>query len=209
MSLDDWIQLFETERKDGNSKWPCTLLYCILCIESRVGIELSIDSGLVRILWRRGGGVESRYWTRNILVEITQRIFRAGSVFHANYSCYSCPACAEHCVRALFAKTFQRDSSVSSSRSLSSNFPGSFVPPLLAPPLCPRLFLLLFFLFLFFFFCVERHVSHSWDTLRAIFYAILSLLLFSLRYFFFLYSYNTLKKLCRMSTDFFFILIWG
>lgn len=160
--------------------------------------------GIVRILWGRS----TRYWTRNILVEITRavtRIFRAGRVFHANYSCYLCPACAER-VRGLFAKTFQRDSSVSSSRSLSSNFPGSFVPPLLAPPLCPRLFLLLFFLCFFFsfFFSSSDTSLHSWDTLHREQYFMRSYrsCFDSQRYFFFIFN-STLKKLHWISIFFF------
>lgn len=152
---------------------------CIAFYVLNLGSELNYRSIRDQFVFSGEGEGESRYWTRNILVEITQRIFRAGSVFHANYSCYSCPACAEHCVRALFAKTFQRDSSVSSSRSLSSNFPSSFVPPLLAPPLCPRLFLLLLFFLCFFFLRrATRLAQLRHFASRAIFYAILSLLLF-------------------------------
>lgn len=138
--------------RDENSS---TLLYCVLCIESQVGIELSIDwyswgRSLLDEKYTRGNNASTRAVTR---------IFRAGRVFHANYSCYLCPACAER-VRGLFAKTFQRDSS--SSLLVALYRPASF---LLSSPrlfVAPRLFLLLvLFLFSFFSFsfCVERHVS--------------------------------------------------
>lgn len=133
-------------------------------------------------------------------MEITRavtRIFRAGRVFHASYSCYLCPACAER-VRGLFAKTFQRDSSVSSSRSLSSNFPGSFVPPLLAPPLV-HAFSFFFFFFvsfsLFFFRPATRLcIAETLCIASNILCDLIALALIHSGIFFFIFN-STLKKL--------------
>lgn len=146
-------------------------------------------------------------------MEITRavtRIFRAGRVFHASYSCYLCPACAER-VRGLFAKTFQRDSSVSSSRSLSSNFPGSFVPPLLAPPLCPRLFLLLFFLCFFFSFFFFRPATRLCiaETLCIASNILCDLIALALIHSGIFFIFNSTLKIILNINFFLFASIWG
>lgn len=178
--------------RDENSS---TLLYCVLCIESQVGIELSIDS----YSWGRSLLDEKYTRGNNASTRAVTRIFRAGRVFHANYSCYLCPACAER-VRGLFAKTFQRDSN--SSLLVALYRPASF---LLSSPrlfVAPRLFLLLvLFLFSFFSFsfCVERHVSAARiaGTLCIASNILCDLIALALsRIFFFFFIFNsTLEKL--------------
>lgn len=148
----------------------------------------------------------------NASTRAVTRIFRAGRVFHANYSCYLCPACAER-VRGLFAKTFQRDSS--SSLLVALYRPASF---LLSSPrlfVAPRLFLLLvLFLFSFFSFsfCVERHVSAARiaGTLciaSNILCDLIALALSRIFFFFFLYSIVLWRNYIEYQWFFFFFVL--